>query len=185
MSLKKVILASASTERFSMLKEILDISVSPADVDETPMTHENASQLVERLAILKAKARMRKPLHIISADTIIDFDGQILGKPLDRKDARNTLLKIMNHTFKVWTTTVFYIGSEDLKFKTDCASLKCKTLTDSELNQYLDSNIWVGKAGSFSINDKSCPVNIINGEYDIVRGVSLSFINEILCKLLP
>ena len=179
----QIILASASPERAKILENILNLKVIPADIDETPMVNENAHSLVERLAIQKASSIQCSGEYIISADTIIEYKGEIFGKPADRKGAKNTIKKLMGKEFNVWTSTAIILIDGNHHFKTEAATLTLNYMSEQELEKYLDSNIWVGKAGAFSINDRNCPATIIKGDLDSVRGISLSFINDTLSKL--
>ncbi len=178
-----IILASASPERAAILKSTLNFDVKPADINETPLENENAEALVERLAIQKAQFIHSSSAHTISADTIIEFDGENIGKPKNKNHAKNTILKLMGKVFNVWTSTVILLNNNDLCFKTEAATLTLKVMNDTQLEIYLNSNIWVGKAGAFSINDPNCPAKIIKGDLDSVRGISLSFINDTLSKM--
>jgi septum formation protein len=178
-----IILASASKERALMLENLFEIIIKPAHIVETALENENACDLVSRLALEKAQHCATDDKHIIAADTIIEFSNRQLGKPEDKERARETIKSLMNKQFSVWTSTVFYINSKILKQCTIESILECRYLTNLELDTYIESKIWKGKAGAFSISDPNCPMKIIKGDHNAVRGLCLSFINDILSKL--
>ena len=81
-------LASGSPRRLALLEELdLNPTVRPADIDETPRPGESAATYVERLAVEKGAAVTDTDDVIISADTIVVLDGELLGKPLDDANA--------------------------------------------------------------------------------------------------
>ncbi len=94
-----MILASQSPRRIELMREAgYDIRVIPADIDETPFDGEAPLTLVERLARAKAAAvaaEHAEPNELtVAADTIVTFDGQILGKPADGDEARTMLREL-------------------------------------------------------------------------------------------
>jgi septum formation protein len=183
MNFKNIVLASASPERAQILKGLDNLLIRPADIDETALTGESVKDLVERLAITKAKAFYKLNECVISADTLIEYNDSQIGKPQSREDAKSTIKKLMNQNFNVWTSTCILMNQSKKYVNTTNAILSMKELSPLELENYLNSEIWRGKAGSFSIHDKQCPATIIKGELDVVRGISLTFINDTLSKL--
>ncbi len=94
MSHPRFLLASASPRRRELLRLLnLPFEVLPTDIDETPQPLETPTSLVMRLSRLKAKAaRSHYPdMTVIAADTDVELDGAILGKPRDRQEARSML----------------------------------------------------------------------------------------------
>ena len=103
-----MILASQSPRRIELMREAgYDIRVIPADIDETPFDGEAPLTLVERLARAKAAAvtaEHAEPNELtVAADTIVTFDGQILGKPADGDEARTMLRELSGRTHQVAT----------------------------------------------------------------------------------
>jgi septum formation protein len=88
----RLILASASPRRAELLDSAgLDFDVRPADIDESVQRGESPEEYVRRLSIEKAAAVSRPGEIVIAADTTVEIDGEILGKPIDDADARRML----------------------------------------------------------------------------------------------
>ena len=88
-----LVLASGSPRRRELLAQLgLTFGSSPPDVDETPQPGERPVDLVRRLAVAKATAVDGDP--VVAADTTVEVDGEILGKPVDADDARRMLRRL-------------------------------------------------------------------------------------------
>lgn len=103
-----MILASQSPRRIELMREAgYNIRVIPADIDETPFDGEAPLTLVERLARAKAAAvaaEYAEPNELtVAADTIVTFDGKILGKPATEGEARTMLRELSGRTHQVAT----------------------------------------------------------------------------------
>ena len=103
-----MILASQSPRRIELMREAgYNIRVIPADIDETPFDGEAPLTLVERLARAKAAAvaaEYAEPNELtVAADTIVTFDGKILGKPATEDEARTMLRELSGRTHQVAT----------------------------------------------------------------------------------
>ncbi|MEX0823467.1 MAG: Maf family protein, partial [Balneolaceae bacterium] len=102
----KIILASASPRRKKLLNQInLSFTVDPSDVDEHIDTDESPDIISENLAFQKGKdvAARHPDSFIISADTIVCFNGQILGKPASKEEAVNMLMLLSSNSHDVYT----------------------------------------------------------------------------------
>ena len=97
-----LVLASGSPRRRELLAQLgVPFTVVPADVDETPLPHESPRDLVRRLAVAKAAAVVGDP--VLGADTIVEVDGEILGKPVDAGDAKRMLRRLSGRSHRVHT----------------------------------------------------------------------------------
>lgn len=110
---KSVVLASASPRRTALLKQMnIKHRIVPADIDEAPRKDETPVALVERLAAEKALA-VKSALEasgefadddvILASDTLIAFNGESVGKPTDKSDARRILRMLSGNTHDVLT----------------------------------------------------------------------------------
>src|SRR5215831_12436322 len=103
----KLVLASASQRRAEILRDAgIPFTVLSSAVDETPLPGETAADLVHRLAAAKAElvaARAVGPAIVIAADTVIELDGSVIGKPRTSDDARQMLEKLSGRTHNVIT----------------------------------------------------------------------------------
>lgn len=170
----KIILASASPARAQLLKDWgFEFEIRPTDIDEDSFkqTISDPKTLVETLAHAKASSLTTDPYPlstvILAADTIVVFNNQIIGKPIDRTDAKRIIKLLAGHTHQVWTgvcinATVF----------SDVASVTFKPMTDAEIETYLDTNDWVGKAGAYQLYKSINPyVKSVKGDPNTVLGL--------------
>jgi septum formation protein len=157
---KSVVLASASPRRTALLKQMnIEHTIMPADIDETPRDGEAPVALVERLAAekalaVKAKLEVQGILSddtvIIASDTLIAFNGESVGKPVDKADAHRILGMLSGNTHEVLTavsvlSTVKHV-TEVINTYVDFAPL-----TDAQIDAYWESGEPADKAGSYAI----------------------------------
>ena len=114
MALKtRLLLASQSPRRSALLKQMgLGFDVEPADVDESPLSGEDAESYVRRLAHAKAQARWRDGYLNLGADTIVVLDGNLLGKPRDEQHGIEMLLQLSGRDHQVATGVALYDGNQ-------------------------------------------------------------------------
>lgn len=178
----ELILASRSPERLAILSEIFsDIRVVVADIDESSKAGEKIENLVLRLAEEKAKhihQNLNNPAHVVAADTLIGYQDEQIGKPKNRSHAEEILSHLSNRNFEVWTGTCIITNKGELFSQCDRAVLKMCDWHQEKLNAYLDNGIWQNRAGAFSIHEKDCPAQIIEGDLDVVRGISRAFVQS-------
>lgn len=147
-----IILASASPARSQLLTQWgIPHQVIPTDLDEEPFKQSisDPKTLVETLAQAKANhltTCLPDHLSILAADTIIYFNGQQIGKPIDRNDAKRIISLLQGQTHQVWTGVSFAN-----QVFSDVAAVTFKPMTESQIETYLDTNDWVDKAGAYQI----------------------------------
>jgi septum formation protein len=149
----RVVLASASPRRHALLEQLgLDIDVRPADIDESEYPGEDPVSYVRRLSI--AKAAIVSPHAgdhlVIAADTTVDLDGRILGKPGDVDEARRMLRALSARTHRVHTGVTVCVGDA---VATDVITtlVSFTPVTDSALEWYLATGEPFDKAGAYAI----------------------------------
>ena len=154
---KKIILASQSPRRVSLLKQMgIDCLVMPADIDETALSGESPSYYVLRLAEQKALAIALKlngqhaNMPILAADTTVALENEIFGKPKNQADAFNMLKKLSNSTHQVHTAIALVFNG---KFETalNTSLVTIMPLSDAMINAYIATNETMDKAGSYAI----------------------------------
>ena len=158
-----MILASQSPRRIELMREAgYDIRIIPADIDETPFDGEAPLTLVERLARAKAAAvaaEHAEPNELtVAADTIVTFDGKILGKPATEDEARTMLRELSGRTHQVATgvcivkagDTAAPHSAESLSF-VDVTDVTFYELTDEQIEHYVASGEPMDKAGAYGI----------------------------------
>jgi len=149
-----VVLASRSPRRVELLKQIVaDFTVLPADIDESPHSHEDPVSYVKRLALEKARAvYMVSNPHaiVIGADTTVDLDGHIFGQPVDDDDARRMLRRLSGTTHQVHTgVAVVSIAGEEVEVVS--SSVTFLEIQPEMLEWYIGTGESAGKAGSYAI----------------------------------
>jgi len=168
-----LILASGSPRRLLLLEELgLDPVVRPADIDETPRRGEAAGEYVERLAIEKGAATSGAPDDvIISADTIVVLDGDLLGKPGNDTDAAAMLRRLSGRTHEVMTGVAVRRGDSVESFVEETVVHFAK-LTDADIAWYVSTGEPADKAGAYGMQARGGAFVVsIDGSYDNVIGL--------------
>lgn len=168
------VLASASPRRLELLEQIgrLPAEVLPADIDETPRKGEKPRQYVERMAREKSLA-IDHMLPVLAADTSVICGRRILGKPSDRADAKRMLMMLMGRRHVVISAVALRLG-EQVFVRSVETKIKMKSLEPRQLDAYLDTNEWEGKAGAYAIQGRAGAfIPWISGSYSNVVGLPL------------
>ncbi len=171
---KKVVLASASPRRQELIKLIFDrVEILPADCDETLPDGIGAREAVEYLSKIKNEASRKlteKENLIISADTVVAVDDEILGKPNDKDDARRMITLLSGKVHQVYTGVTLSLNGK-IKTFSEKTDVEFFDLTDDEIEEYISSNEPYDKAGAYGIQGKAgLLVKGINGDYYNVVG---------------
>ena len=173
------ILASGSPRRKQLLSQIgLEFTVIPSDVDEDFTLDLPPEAFTEHWAREKAKsvAKIHPDSLIVGADTIVVLDGNILGKPKDKKDSFNMLQSLSGKTHEVITGVSFISLEQELDHTFNERTLvSFNTLSDRDINSYIDIYNPLDKAGSYGIQDWfSVHIHRVEGCYYNVMGLPLS-----------
>lgn len=149
----KLILGSGSPRRLELLAQIgvTPHAVRPPDIDETPRSGEHPRDYVKRMALEKAQA---SPVGdgevVLCADTTVALGRRILGKPADAGEAAAFLFALAGRRHKVITAISARRG-DDIRVRDVQTDVKFKQLTNAEVNAYLATGDWQGKAGGYAI----------------------------------
>jgi septum formation protein len=150
----RVVLASASPRRLELLKPLgLDLVVRPADIDEAVLPDEDPVTYVRRLSIEKAAAVASAHGDadlIVAADTTVDLDGRILGKPIDAADAVDMVRSLSARTHRVHTGVTVQIGSA-VATAVETTLVTFTDISDVALQWYVRSGEPFDKAGAYAI----------------------------------
>ena len=175
---KKVVLASQSPRRQELIKLIFDsVEILPADCDEMLPEGIGAREAVEYLSKIKNDASAKlteKDNLIISADTVVSVDNEILGKPVDKEDARRMISLLSGKVHQVYTGVTLSLNGKTKTFseKTD---VEFFDLTENEIEEYISSKEPYDKAGAYGIQGKAgLLVKGINGDYYNVVGFPIA-----------
>ena len=173
-----LVLASASPRRLDLLRQIglAPDRVEPADVDETPRPKETPRRLALRLAEAKAAAAAaRAPdAYVLGADTVVAQGRRLLGKAADEAEARAWLQLMSGRGHRVFTGVAVIAPSGRKAVRLAEARVRFKRLTDREIDAYLSSGEWRGKAGAYAIQGLAGGFVIeVHGSYSAVIGLPL------------
>jgi septum formation protein len=158
----------------------LPFTVMPSRIEEICEGSLSPRELTEELAIRKVNRaitafRGQSPPWICGADTVIFVDREILGKPKDREEARNMLIRLRGREHGVVTAVALY---NDRNKRIDCRSVTSgvifASLSEREIEWYLDTGEWQGAAGSYRIQGlASCFIQEIRGSYSAIAGLPI------------
>jgi septum formation protein len=149
-----LILASASPRRLELLRRVgYSPEVVPADVDEGVAPGESVAQYVERVAGAKAEciAAQRPGSWVLAADTTVELDGRALGKPDDAAHAAEMLRSLAGKAHSVSTVVVLRGPGGVAETERSRTEVVFRALAEREIEQYLESGEWRGKAGAYAI----------------------------------
>jgi septum formation protein len=188
----KLVLASASPRRMTLLAQagIEPDSVRPSSIDETPKKGEMPRSLVMRLA--RAKAEETRDLiandvdiadsYILAADTVVAVGRRILGKPAFVEEAVACLQLLSGRNHRVLTCACIITPEDRVRLKVVDTRVRFKRLSKEDIESYVASREWRGKAGGYAIQGLAgCFVQKISGSYTNVVGLPLS---EVVSMLL-
>lgn len=173
----RLILGSASPRRLELLAQIgvVPDAVQPADVDETPLKAELPRPYAARIAREKAAAVLADPDDIVlCADTTVALGRRIMGKPEDAGQAAAFLVALGGRRHQVITALALRRGTQ-MWTREVTSVVRMKRLSDLELNAYLASGEWQGKAGGYGIQGLAGAfIPWISGSFTAVVGLPVA-----------
>jgi len=179
------VLASASPRRFDLLRQI-DITpngVDPADLDERAKPNETPRRLAVRLAEAKAGlvAGRQAGAFVIAADTVVCVGRRVLPKADTEDEARACLSLLSGRAHRVQTGVAVVSPSGESASRLVETRLHVKRLSEAEIEAYIESGEWRGKAGGYAIQGRAGGFILdLQGSYSGVVGLPLY---ETLCLL--
>lgn len=179
----KIILASKSPRRRELLGAIFEeFDIITAPTDETLPENVPASCGVELLAVRKgeAVASSHPDAMVISSDTLVELDGEPLGKPEDESDAYNMLSRLSGRAHNVHTGIAIHYNGK-VYSGTDTTAVYFKELSPAQIKEYIASGEPMDKAGAYGIQGLGGAfVEKYEGNYDTVVGLSSSLLRSLL-----
>ena len=180
--MRKIILASASPRRRELLAGVGTTFQICRSNGEENITKEDPDDIVKELSLQKAttvaeERKLEEGTIIIGADTIVFYEGKILGKPADEEDAVRTLEMLQGRTHQVYTGFTF-LQKKEGKWIADSFAEKTDVtfypVTEKEIRDYVRTGEPMDKAGSYGIQGKfGIYVKGINGSYTNVVGLPI------------
>lgn len=149
--------------------------VRPADIDETPKPGERPAAYCRRIAAAKAAAvEVGADEVLLCADTTVALGRRILGKPADRDEARVFLNALSGRRHRVITALAVRRGDKSWHRTVETA-VRFKQLSADEVEGYLDTGDWDGKAGAYAIQGPAAAfVPWLSGSWSAVVGLPLA-----------
>lgn len=182
--MKKVILASNSPRRREILGKFINFEAVTADVKEDNDFYKSPETLVMALAFEKANsvAVKHEDAIVIGADTVVEIEGEILGKPKSREDAKRMMEKLRGKSHKVITGFSIIDLSSDKKYMDyEVTEVVFKDLSDEDIEAYLNKAEYMDKAGAYGIQEEAALfVEKIEGDYLNIVGFPISKIYTVL-----
>ena len=180
-----VILASASPRRHDLLSQIgVRFEVRVPDIDESPAEGEDPVGYVRRLAIAKAAAVSSAGDElVIAADTTVDLEAMIMGKPSDDGDARSMLRRLSGRTHRVHTGVAVRLGARELA-DVCTTSVTFVPLDEATIDWYVATGEPLGKAGSYALQGAGAAlVAGVDGSVSNVIGLPLHLLVDLAGRL--
>jgi septum formation protein len=177
-SLPRLVLASASPRRRALLAQvaITPDAVDPAGINEMPLPRELPRQHALRLAQAKAQAvAARHPgTFVLGADTVVACGRRILPQARDVETARRCLMLLSGRRHRVFGAIAVIAPDGTLSKRMAESTVTFRRLEPAEIEQYLASGEWEGKAGGYAIQGLAARfVRLLGGSYSNVVGLPL------------
>lgn len=171
-----IVLASSSPRRRELLKTAgIDFVIDVEGVEEIPVGNTVAEKVMS-LAEQKCLPVYNRRVDdcVIGADTVVAFDDKILGKPKDKEDAKNMLRMLSGREHCVYTgVCIAYKGKTHIF--AEKTAVRFFNLTEKEIEDYVNTNEPMDKAGSYGIQGLGCTlVESIEGDYFNVVGLPVA-----------
>jgi septum formation protein len=181
---ERLVLASASPRRSELLAGLgLRFAIRPADIDETHPGFEPGQMYVGRLARSKAAAVARPGEVVIAADTTVDLDGDLLGKPSDAEAARSLLRRLSGQTHLVHTGVCVHRTTTpvaEIRSAVVTTAVTFAELPDAWIDWYVGTGEAFDKAGGYGMQDAAAlfvariegsPTNVIGLPLDTLASL--------------
>ena len=169
-------LASASPRRLALLAQIglVPDEILPADIDETPLRDENPRLYAERMARGKCAVVYAADAFILAADTVVAAGRRILPKTETEAEARKCLGLLSGRRHRVLTCVIVRAPDGRQAERVCESAVTFARLSQAQLNAYIQTNEWHGKAGGYAIQGHAAAyVRALSGSYSAVVGLPL------------
>lgn len=184
-----IILGSGSSRRKELLGMTgINFSVMSIPVDESFPDSLQGTEISEYIVKNKSDAfnnLIKENEIIITADTLVWFENKCLGKPKDKKEAKYMLKLFAGKSHDV-ITSVGFLTLSNFKVLTESTTVIYKSLTDSEIEYYVENVNPIDKAGSYGIQDWIGMIGVehVNGSYTSVLGLPVPQTTDQIIKII-
>ncbi|MDC7127304.1 MAG: Maf family protein [Spirochaetales bacterium] len=172
--MNEIILASASPRRQELVKQMgLNCIILPQNVDETFESY-NAEEEAVRIAQKKAESCKISDRWVFAADTFIEQDGKLIGKPSNREEAKIMLQNFSGCTHSVITGLALKAPLRTIQTAICRTDVIFTEMTNDEIDWYLNTEEWKGVAGAYRIQGKGAFfIESLKGSYSNVMGLPI------------
>ena len=182
------VLASASSRRLDLLERIglIPDAISPADIDESPKPHERPDSYAERVAWEKANTvtAAYPDAFILAADTVVASGRRILPKAETETEARECLRHLSGRRHRVFGAIQLIAPTGEARSRLSTTTVAFKRLTNIEIDAYIASQEWKGKAGGYAIQGLAAIyIRMLSGSHSNVVGLDLYETHALLAGL--
>lgn len=176
--MSSLVLASSSPRRLELLSQIgvVPDKICPSDIDETKNPKESISLYAKRMAVAKARAVFKDnpSSFVLAADTVVALGIRVLFKTDEKDKAISNLKLLSGRRHKVISTVCLIEPNGKEHIRAVSSVVKFKRLTDTEIAEYIKTNEWKGKAGSYAIQGAIAKyITHISGSYSGIVGLPL------------
>ncbi len=186
-----IILASVSPRRKDLLTEAgYEFMVVVPDIDESAFGAERIGpcDYAKRLALAKARsvAGDFPGRLVIAADTVVDFDEEIIGKPADAKEAEEITRKLFSRPHKVVTAVAIVRLEDGVELvESDTTTIYPKKMSEEQMAEHIMSGSWQDKAGAYAIQEEGDEfIEKIDGSLTNVMGLPMELLERMLREVL-
>lgn len=189
----RIILASQSPRRKELLEKAgYQIEIYPPKLSEILNKNLSLDRALIDIARQKTRAfaeqfsgQFDEKLPVLTSDTMVILDGEALGKPKDREQAKEYLFNMSGRSHEVKTAILLTNFSTDSEAEAIVTTkVYFKSLSEQEVEAYLDSMEWTDKAGAYGIQGKAKDfVQSLDGSLDNVIGLPIEVLPDLLEKL--
>jgi septum formation protein len=197
MSQPRLILASGSPQRRQLLEDAgyeFEVLKPQESVECGICSSGGPAALVVELALAKAAdvasqakrdGRLTGDVVIVACDTVAECGGQVLGKPRDEDHARGMLQQLRGNVHRVYSGVCVWRAGEGAAFsqpdvRLATSELRMDSLSEEQLDEYLASGLWRGKAGAFGYQDRAGWLHLLSGSESNVIGLPMELLTEML-----
>lgn len=180
------ILASASKGRRTLLKkEGFEFKTMVTDTTEDILADPNETviwnSVKKAISAYCSNKKMNK--LIVACDTIVFFDGNIIGKPKNREDAERILRMLSGKWHKVYSGIAVFNGKK-LKIGCSYSEVKLRKMSEEEIKKECKKKIVLRRAGAYAIQEKNNPIEKFKGRFDVIVGIDTKLVKRLLKEIL-
>jgi septum formation protein len=186
--METIILASGSPRRQELLNRVrIPFKAFPPEIDESFAKIRSVEERVKRIALRKIETvvemfKQEAPRWLLGVDTLVEIDGEAIQKPTGVEQAEEILKRLSGKVHRVYTGIgLLRAKGESVDLRSVCTEVKFATVSQEDIELYLDSGEWSGVAGAYRIQERGAFfVEWVRGSYSNVVGLPLETFYGIL-----